>query len=178
MRTYISRRSAVSLLGAASLGLGDEADEAHAFPVSEIRAKIEGLYELEEWRVDDSVFQHPQVDGRFVLFNDDIVTNLINNIKESRQTTVVMFGIYELSAGSFVYHYDNASIFTQTESGITVSHRLPWEGMSDFDVTQDGGAVRLESRSSERARFLFDAEKLIYSEGGKLLRVWRRTKVG
>jgi hypothetical protein len=172
MRAYVSRRSAVSLLGAAAWGLTDDAEADSA---SEIRAAIYGAYILEEWHIDDGVFRKPQADGRFVILNGAVVTNLINKIQEDRQITAVLFGVYQLSAGSFSYRYDNTLIFTQTESTITVSHRLPWEGMRDFDIIQEGASVRLRSRSSEGADFMFSAEGLRYSEGGKLLRVWRRS---
>ena len=66
MRGYVSRRSAVSLLGAAAWGL---ADDAKADSVSEIRAAIEGAYILEEWHVDENVFRPPQVDWRYIVLN-------------------------------------------------------------------------------------------------------------
>lgn len=172
LRAYVSRRSAVSLLGAAAWGLVDEAD---ADVPSEIRAVIDGAYILEEWHSDDSVFRPPQVEGRSVFSNGAVVFIVINKIHEDKQITAALFGAYQLSAGSFSYRYDNASIFTQAGSAIAESRRLPWEGMRDFDVAQEGSAVRLRSRASERAEFLFDAEGQRYSEGGKLLRVWRRS---
>jgi hypothetical protein len=151
--------------------------ECRAASVSEIRAAIDGAYILEEWHDADRVFRPPQVEGRFVLLNGAVVTILINKMREERQTTGTLFGIYELSAGSFSYRYDNASVFTKTESAINVSHDLPWEGMRDFDITQEGTTVRLRSRSAERAEFSFNVDGIRYSEGEKLLRVWRRLKL-
>jgi hypothetical protein len=152
--------------------------ECCAASVSEIRAAIDGAYVLEEWYTADRVFRPPQVEGRVVFLNGAVVTILIDKMREERQTTVAEFGVYELGAGSFSYRYDNASIFTQTESAINVSHGLPWEGMRDFDITQEEGAtVRLRSRSSEQAEFIFNADGIRYSMGGKLLRVWRRSRL-
>jgi hypothetical protein len=152
--------------------------ECRAASVSEIRAAIDGAYILEEWHDADRVFRSPQVEGRFVLLNGAVVTILINKMREERQTTGALFGVYELSAGSFSYRYDNASAFTKTESAINASHDLPWEGMRDFDIMQEEGTtVRLRSRSAERAEFIFNVDGIRYSEGGKLLRVWRRSKL-
>jgi hypothetical protein len=137
---------------------------------------IDGAYTLEEWQIDENVFRPPQVEGRIVFLNGAIVTTLISKRQDDRQTTVALFGVYQLSAELFSYRYDNASVFIQTGSTITASHRPPFEGTRDFDITRDGAAVRLRSRSSERAEFVFDAEGQRYSEGGKLLRVWRRAK--
>lgn len=159
MRGHVSRR----------------ADDAEAVSPSELRAAIDGAYILEEWHIDDSVFRPPQVDGRVVFLNGAVLTILINKSHENQQITTTMFGVYQLKGRSFFYRYDSASIFTQTESAITVSHRLPWEGMRDFDIAQEGAAVRLHSRSSEHRELIFNAEGHRYSLGGKLLRVWRRS---
>lgn len=173
MRASVSRRSAVSLLGAAAWGLADEAKADNS--ASQIRSAIDGAYVLEEWHIDENVFRPPQVEGRSVFLNGAVVFMVINKVQEERQITAALFGVYQLSAGLFSYRYDNASIFTQTGSAITASHRLPFEGMRDFDVAREGATVRLRSRSSERADLIFDGEGQRYSEGGKLVRVWRRS---
>jgi hypothetical protein len=128
----------VSLLGAAAWVL---ADEAKADSASEIRATIEGAYSLEEWHIDENVFRPPQVDGRVAFLNGAVVFILINKVHEEKRITVAGFGVYQLSSGSFSYRYDNISIFTQTESAITVSHHLPWEGMRDFDSGRRDNSV-------------------------------------
>src|SRR6516162_9342690 len=151
--------------------------ECGAASVVDIKATIDGAYILEEWHTDTGVFRPPQVEGRVVFLNGAVVTILIDKMREERQVTVAEFGVYELREGSFSYRYDNASTFTQTTSTITVSHTLPREGMRDFDVTHEGATVRLRSRSAEQAEFLINAEGIKYSIGGKLLRVWRRSKL-
>jgi hypothetical protein len=163
----------VSLLGAAAWAVADEAKADDS--VSGVRAVIDGAYILEEWHIDENVFRPPQVEGRVVFLNGAVVSTLINKTQEDRQITVALFGVYQLSAESFSYRYDNSSIFIQTGSTITVSHRPPFEGMRDFDIAREGATVRLRSRSSERADFIFDAEGQRYLEGGKLLRTWRRS---
>jgi hypothetical protein len=176
MRPYFSRRAAASLLGAAALGLANDAKADDSGP--EIKAAIDGAYILEEWRIDENVFRPPQVEGRVVFLNGAVVSILINKAKEDRQFTVALFGIYQLSSELFSYRYDNSSIFIQTGSTITASHHPPFEGMRDFDIARDGATVQLRSRSSERAAFIFDAEGQKYSEGDKLVRVWRRSILG
>jgi hypothetical protein len=149
------------------------ADEAKADD-SGVRAVIDGAYTLEEWHIDENVFRPPTVEGRIVFLNGAIVTILTNKIQPDRQITVALFGIYQLGTELFSYRYDNASVFIQTGSTITASRRPPFEGMRDFDIAREGAAVRLQSRSSEHAEFVFNAEGQRYSEGGKLMRVWRR----
>jgi hypothetical protein len=98
-------------------------------------------------------------------------------MRQERQVTVAEFGVYELREGTFSYRYDNASTFTQIPNTINVSNALPREGMRYFDITQEGATVWLRSRSAEQAEFMINTEGIRYSIGGKLLRVWRRSKL-
>jgi hypothetical protein len=149
--------------------------ECCAASVSEIKAVIDGAYNLEEWHSADRVFRPPQVDGRFIVLNGAVVTILIKKTPEEQRFTFIGFGVYELNEGSFSYRYDNVSRFIQKEGAINESHELPFVGMRDFDITEEGGTIRLRSQSSEQAELIFNAEGVRYSEGGKLLRVWRRS---
>jgi hypothetical protein len=169
-------RVAITVL-AGLLGTCVNLVECRAASLAEIKAAIDGAYILEEWHSDAGVFRPPQVEGRVVFLNGAVVTILIDKMREERQVTVAEFGVYELREGSFSYRYDNASTFTQTTSTITVSHALPREGMRDFDITHEDATVRLRSKSAEQAEFIINAEGFKYSIGGKLLRVWRRSKL-
>jgi hypothetical protein len=151
--------------------------ECRAASVADIKATIDGAYILEEWHTDTGVFRPPQVEGRVVFLNGAVVTILIDKMGRERQVTVAEFGVYELREGTFAYRYDNASTFTQIPNTINVSSALPREGMRYFDITQEGAIVWLRSRSAEQAEFMINAEGIRYSIGGKLLRVWRRSKL-
>ncbi len=144
--------------------------DARAQPAS---AGFEGMYALEEWHKDGQVLHPPQVDGRFVLLNGSVVYIIHSRVPGATQTTSASFGTYVLRDGKFSYRYDVPSTFTQTASGITVSRDPPWEGMRSFDVLRDRDAVRLRSPNGAQ-EFVFTKDGLTYSEGGKVLRVWRR----
>jgi hypothetical protein len=47
-------------------------------------------------------------------------------------------------------------------------------GHAEFTVKQEGNSVHLQL--GETAAFDFNPERLMYSEGGKALRVWHRAK--
>jgi hypothetical protein len=176
MTASVTRRAAASLLGAAAWSVADEVKAGDSAP--EIKIAIDGAYILEEWHINENVFRPPQVEGRVVFLNGAVVSILINNTQEDRQFTVALIGVYQLSQNYFSYRYDNSSIFIRTASSIAESHKPPFEGMRDFDITRDGATVQLQSRSSERASFVFDADGQKYSEGGKLVRVWKRSSLG
>ena len=130
-----------------------------------VRAGVEGVYALEEWHTESGVFRPPQVEGRGVLLNGTITVILHNRMKESPQTTIASYGRYTLTPTEFSYSYTEASVFTITPSAITVSHKLPWEGMRTFNVTREVNAVRLRSQTGAQ-EFLFTPEGLTYSDAG------------
>ena len=140
--------------------------------VEALRATIDGVYALEEWHTDTGVFRPPQVDGRFSVLHGAVVLILHNRIQEANQTTTASYGSYVLNPTKFSYRYEEPSVFTQTSSGITVSHKASWEGMRSFAASRDGETVLLRSATGEE--FLFSREGFKYSQKGKVLRVWRR----
>ena len=64
---------------------------------------------------------------------------------------------------------------TQTPANMTLSRRVPWEGMREFAVKQEDNTVRLQY-SGGKAEFVFTPEGMTYSIGGQVVRVWHRVK--
>ena len=141
--------------------------------LSAVKGRIEGVYSLEEWHLGAEAVRAPRVDGRFMLKDGAVITILHNRVQETSQMTVASYGSYLLDATRFSYRYDDTSVFVQTGAGITVSRKLPWDGMRAFAVLSEGSPVRLRSDNGLQ-EFLFTPEVLTYSENGKLQRVWRR----
>ena len=137
------------------------------------KARIEGVYSLQEWQLGSEVVRPPSVDGRFLLHDGVVITVLHNRVQETSQTTTASFGSYFLDAARFSYRYDDWSVFVQTAGAITVSRTLPFEGMRVFTVISESNAVRLRSDDGLQ-EFLFAPDGLTYSENGKVQRVWRR----
>jgi hypothetical protein len=146
----------------------------NAASITELKAAIEGVYILEEWNIDGQTFRAPAVEGRFVILNGNIMTVLIDTTQESKRTYTTLYGVYSLTPDSFAYKYETRTTFTQSPDKISLSRAIPWEGMRDFTVKQEGNSVHLQF--GETAAFDFNPEGLTYSEGGKALRVWQRAK--
>jgi hypothetical protein len=126
---------------------------------------------MDHWRAD---FPPLAVEGRFVILNGNIVTVLIDTMEESKKSYNALFGVYSLTPTSFAYRYETRVGFTQTSDNISLSRAVPWDGMREFTVKQEGNSVHLQF--GETAAFDLDPERLTYSEGGKALRVWHRAK--
>ena len=146
----------------------------NAASLTDLKSVIEGVYILDEWNSDGKVFRPPQVEGRFVLLNGNVVTILINTAEESAKTYNSVFGVYSLTTNSFSYKYETRAGFTETSEKILLSRAIPWEGMREFALTQQGDSVHLQY--GEKAAFDVNPAGLTYSEGGKPLRVWHRAR--
>jgi hypothetical protein len=142
-----------------------------------IRARIEGVYALEEWHTESGVFRPPQVEGRSSLLNGTIIVILHNRINDASQTTIASYGTYVLTQSEFAYRYVEPSVFAIKPDAITVSHKLPWEGMRTFDVMREGENVRLKSRTGPQEFFFTPLDQTYSDAGGGTFvgkRVWRR----
>src|SRR2546422_3037755 len=69
--------------------------------LSRVKAKLEGVYSLQEWHLAAGAAHPPQVDGRFVLVNGAVITVLHNRVQEANQTTVASYGSYTLDLNRF-----------------------------------------------------------------------------
>ncbi len=173
MEMTVERRRVLAGVAVPLLGLTlPLAAHAADLETDRLRATLDGVYALEEWHTDSGVFRPPQVDGRFAVINGGITLVLHNRIQEASPTTVAAWGNYRLDKGTFHYGYLDWSVFAQPASGITVSRKLPWEGMRTFAASREGDALRLSAESGDE--MLFSAEGIRFSQKGKLLRVWRR----
>jgi len=146
---------------------------AAKLPIDALKARIVGVYALEEWHSDGQVFRPPTVEGRMVLLDGTIVVVHHNRTKWPAETTLVAFGKYTLDTDRFGYGYDSTSVITETRSGSSVSHKPLWEGIRSFSISSEHGLVRLRSESGKLA-FVFGRTDVTYYEGGQVLLVWRR----
>jgi len=142
--------------------------------IDDMKARMTGVYVLEEWHKDGKVFGPPQVQGRFILLNGVIMTILDNKMQPPSRVTTVLVGRYELTPEKFSYGYDDGSIVTEEADATKVSHKPLWEGTREFKPGIESDLLWLRQEIGTR-ELLFTREGLDYSENGKLLRKWRRT---
>jgi hypothetical protein len=136
---------------------------------------MEGVYTLEEYkRVDGQVFKPPQISGRWMLLNGAFMWIFHDRTQPSGEISHSGFGSYTVNATSFAYRYDDRSTYTHSDTGISVSQQLPWEGMRLFTpvIEQDGlHLLNIESQSD----FFCSADEFKVSFAGAY-RKYRRSK--
>jgi hypothetical protein len=115
------------------------------------------------------------VSGRWVVLNGAVVWIFNEKTQASKQTNFAGIGHYAISGTTFSYQYDEMNVFTQTGDGITVSRKLPWEGMRPYAPVQDVEGGRLQNAEA-RQDFVCSADALTYTFGQGNYRKYRRIK--
>jgi hypothetical protein len=154
-----------TVLSMSPLGAEEIADAA--------KAKVTGLYTLQEWHEGGEKFTFPKVQGRLVILNGLFMTILDNRMKPSNRSTSVLIGTYLMQPGQFSYGYDDVSVFSESADATSVSHQPFWDGMRTFTTSVEGDVVRLRDENGAH-EFVFTDEGLDYFVNGKVLRKWRR----
>jgi hypothetical protein len=146
--------------------------QAQEATVEAIKARIEGVYDLQEWHRNGEVVRPPLVDGRTVLLNGQIIYISHDRGQETNKRTIAGFGTYVLEPGKFSYSYESQSWITETPSGVTLSEKLLFEGVRTFTVTIENDGVHFRATNGPQ-EFRFTPEGMSYSDD-KILRVLRR----
>ena len=146
--------------------------QAQEATVEVIKARIEGIYALQEWHRNGEVVNPPVVDGRIVLLNGRIMYIFYDRVQDANKRTFAGFGTYLLEPGKFSYSYESQFGITQTPSEATVSEKLLWEGLRTFAATIENEEVHLRATNGPQ-EFRFTPDWMSYGDD-KILRVYRR----
>jgi hypothetical protein len=125
---------------------------------------IEGVYTLDEFkRTDGQVFKPPQISGRWMVLNGAVMWIFYDRTRPSAEISYSGLGRYTVNATSFAYRYDELSIYTHSNTGISVFQPLAWEGMRLFTrvIEQDGLHLRNIETQTE---FFCSADEIKYND--------------
>jgi hypothetical protein len=143
--------------------------------LKEVKAKIEGTWILEEWHIKGQVVSPPKVEARFVVHDNALELLMLNRAGE-KPWYWYGYGKYTLDASTFSMGFDEAAFFMESTSGITVSHKLPWEGMKSFGIGKVNNQLHM-GPSDDNYEIIVDGNTLIYKKDGKILRTYRRAGI-
>jgi hypothetical protein len=105
-------------------------------PDARARQRIEGSFELEEWKAGDKLLHPPQIEGRFSLHNG-IVLFMTMRKDVAIPETSVGYGTYHFEPGLFTYGYSYVETVQPDAQGIlsrrvsppsTMPLKLEWKG--------------------------------------------------
>ena len=136
----------------------------------DLRAKLEGTWELVEWHHEGEVLRPPQIGGIWSNHNGIVLVNLHRHTEGSYQHTA-SYGTYRMDAQTWSYQYDrrlSAAGTSPDDATVTVTTDL--EARS-FDITRDGETVLLDRPDDHRE---YDGPYFRFMPEGRVLRVWRK----
>lgn len=140
--------------------------------LNEVKSKVESVWILEEWHMKGEVVRPPKVDGRFIVHDNTCVTILLNRAVEE-PWSYYTYGNYTWDASTFAMQFTETSFFKESASGITVSHKLTFDGQrKSFVISKQNNKV--EMRADDGTELIVDGDTLIYGSKGKITRIWRR----
>ena len=152
------------------LGFDPSAISAQSPAPADLRAALEGTWQLEEWHVDGKVLRPPQADGRWS--NRDGVVLFMLHRADSAQSNMG-YGVYTMTADTWGYRYLRQQNTTGPVGGpVQINVTQPPPEMRWFKVTRAGGKVVLDGANEDRREYEGPFFTLI--QKGKIVRKWRR----
>src|SRR4051812_34686465 len=94
-------------LGALSLLVTSAVQPSHAAPgssLAEMRAILEGTWQLVEWHVDGKILRPPEIDGRWSNHDGVAITIFYRRTGELLETSA-HYGTYQMDANNWAYQY-------------------------------------------------------------------------
>ncbi len=166
----IERRLVVLIIGLVCV-LGQTPGMAgQAEAPAELRALLEGTWELVEWHVDGEVLRPPQAGGRW-LNHDGVVVATFHRETAAGFESFVGYGTYEMDASNWSYTYERVQTASGPSSGeAAVTVRSGGEPRR-FTIARDGDAIVLEGTNDRRE---YADGYFSYMPNGRLLRKYRK----
>ena len=135
-----------------------------------LRARIEGVWALEEFHRDGQVFRSPQMEGRFVL-RGGVAAFIVHDLAQRENPAARGgYGRYVVERGELRYGIEERTTLSQAGSSITA---VPGGGLETYAASAVGDTLRLRTANGVH-EFLFTPDRQVYSERGQIVRVWRR----
>ena len=137
---------------------------------AELRAALEGTWQLEEWHVEGRVLKPPLADGRWSL-HDGVVIFTVHRTDTAESS--IGYGEYRMDAHTWAYRYTRMQRTTGPLGGpVAVSTTPPAAAMRSFTITRGpGGKVTLDDSDAQHE---YDGPFFTLRQKGQIVRKWRR----
>ena len=139
---------------------------------ADLRALLEGTFELEEWHLNGQVLRPPQIGGRWSN-HDGVVLAIYHRAGPGGFESFAGYGTYKMEGSMWAYGYartERAAGASAAEAKVTVTENAP---VSTFKVSREGGTVVLERPNDRRE---YDATTFTFMPNGRTLRKYRKVQ--
>jgi hypothetical protein len=155
------------------LGL-QQGTAAQTAAAAELRAILEGTWELEEWHADGHVMRPPQMTGRWMV-HDGVVMAIRHRDGPKSFESTAAYGAYRITATEWIYGYERSEDTTgptASDAKLRVRVTVPIP-MLVWKIKREGSKVLLERDQS--IRWEFDGPVFtLYAADGLVLRKYRK----
>ena len=170
-RTQYRLTLAVAVLTALVLST-QQSGTAQGQASADMRAQLEGTWDLVEWHVDGVVLRPPQIGGHWSN-HDGVVIATFHRTSGGTFQSVANYGTYWMDASTWTYQYSHS----QSASGAsaeeaTLSIRTDSTPRS-FDVSRSGDMILLDRPDDHRE---YDDREFRYMPNDQLLRKWHKVQ--
>ncbi|MGE3512918.1 MAG: hypothetical protein AB7N65_28990 [Vicinamibacterales bacterium] len=136
------------------------------------RQRLEGLFELEEWRADGKVLRPPQVAGRFAI-RDGVILFMTVRKDLPVAETVAGYGTYRIDRQGWTYGYTHLeTIRAENEGPLTRTVRPP--SSSVLTLQWQGDMLIVIGQGTDRREY--DRDRFTSQLSGGDYRKWVRIK--
>ena len=144
--------------------------------LNEVKSKVEATWILEEWHMKGEVVVPPKVASRFVIRDNAIMLIMLNRAGEP-PWSYYGYGKYTLDASTFSMGFDKTAFIKESSSGVTISHKLLWDGkMMPFVIRTENNQLHMRCDDIDYD-IIVDGDTLILKIGGKIARTYRRAGI-
>jgi len=141
---------------------------------AELRAVLEGTWELEEWYAEGEIMRPPQMTGRWMV-HDGVVMAIRHRDGPKSFESTAAYGEYRITSTEWIYGYARSEDTTgpsASDSKMRVRVTVPVP-MLAWKVKRDGTKVILERENS--IRWEFDGPVFnLFGADGQLIRKYRK----
>jgi hypothetical protein len=145
------------------------AQSGQAAAPADLRAMLEGTWQLDEWHVDGTVLRPPQIDGRWS--NHDGVVLVVYGRRDTGLTTSG-FGTYRITPDTWSYQYARNVTSTApagAQATVTATDQGP---VRSFKIVRTPGKIVLEGAGGDSREY--DDTFFTLMQNGKIVRRWRK----
>lgn len=143
---------------------------------ADLRAVLEGTWELEEWHTESQIMRPPHMTGRWMVHDGVVVAIRHRDGPKSFESTAA-YGAYKITATEWIYGYErseDATGPTADEAKMRVRVTLPIP-MQAWKIKRAGSKVFLERDKS--LRWEFDGPSFtLYGADGQVIRKYRKVE--
>ena len=135
----------VGVMLAAAIGAGARRAQ-DGMPPAEVRAVIEGTWELTEWHVGDVVVRPPEMEGLWMV-HDGHVMAIRHRTGPDDYHSTAGYGEYRWGPDTWTYGYERQEDWrgpTSDSAELTLSGSMPIQ-MREHRITREGDMLILES---------------------------------